>query len=77
MDELTEADFEALVKQAGAFREKGGNMLYLAYRKAVGGIAYNGEKIPEWENIRWRAKWGWINAYDEARNFIAENDPTR
>lgn len=66
MDELAEADFEAQVKQAGAFREKGGVMLYSAYRKAVGGIAYNGEEIPEWDGMRWRAKWGWINAYDEA-----------
>ena len=77
MSERAEADFEAMVLMANDGLYSGGEELHKAYREAVGGIAYNGEKIPEWENIRWRAKWGWICAYHAAEIIIAENDPTR
>lgn len=69
MDELTEADFEALVSGSDYYNLNGGIFLYTAYRKAVGNIAYNGEKIPEWDKLKWRAKWGWVSAYKEAREL--------
>lgn len=63
MTEKTEADFAALFQAAELLDGVGALALYTAYREAVGGIAYNGEKIPDWQNLKWRAKWGWLNAY--------------
>lgn len=70
MTELTESDFEAKVTAASPLTSAGALALYVTYREAVGGIAYNGEKIPEWANIKWRAKWGWVCAYSVARTIV-------
>lgn len=71
----TEADFEALVNAADEDELLNAYGIYHAYREAVGGIAYNGEKIPEWPNIKWRARWGWLNAYREADNLLMGQYP--
>lgn len=70
MTERTEADFERLVLEAGLLAGIGASALYTTYREAVGGIAYNGEKIPQWDQIKWRAKWGWVNAYLVAKTIV-------
>lgn len=75
MNELTEADFEVLVMTSAHDRQEGAYKLYKAYRAGVGNIAYNGEKIPEWPQIKWRAKWGWICAYDEASRMLVTRRP--
>ncbi len=74
MTERTEADFQALVTAASPITGAGGLALYVTYKEAVGGIAYNGEKIPDWANLKWRAKWGWINAYMVARTIVRLED---
>lgn len=68
--ELTEADFEARYKALPEYEQNGGHRLYMAYRDAVEGVAYNGEKIPGWDNIKWRAKWGWCSAWEEAVDVL-------
>lgn len=70
MTELTEADFEALCNDTHKDRREDAQALYTAYREAVGRTAYNGEKIPEWANIRWRAKWGWLNVVLRAEQIL-------
>lgn len=67
----TEADFEALVNAVDEDELLDAISVYHAYREAVDGIAYNGEKIPEWANIKWRAKWGWVCAFREAAVIVS------
>lgn len=73
LENATEATFEALFQKASTERKAGANALYTAYRAGVGGIAYNGEKIPEWDAIKWRAKWGWVQAYEKALALVWES----
>lgn len=45
----------------------GARELFEAYCEGVGGIAYNGDKIPQWHEIQDKARYGWVCVYRKAK----------
>lgn len=63
---MTQIDIEEL---------EGARALFEAYVAGVGGVAYNGEAIPGWHEIKETARYGWVCAYRAAVKRLVRGTP--